>query len=181
MVSGAILGASLTQKKGFISQPRLWRLPALSACGILVLLAFGSPLARAGMLSHLMLSIYLCRDSLEGAHHLPEPGDLGKATGKRNTALLATRSGVERWGDLASLSHAWPSPGLGWLWPSESWSWPRLAVAKITDGHGPSWQPWPREKAVMAQVSHGEVQVGPCPGWPWPSSRWSLPRSTKDT
>lgn len=102
---------------------------------------------------------------LEGAHHLPELGDLGETTGKRNTAPLATCSGAERWWDL--WAHAWPSPGLGWPWPSQRWAWPRLAMPKITGGHGPGWHPWLRAKVVMAQVGRGQDEGGHGPGWPW--------------
>jgi len=88
---------------------------------------------------------------LEGAHRLPEPGDLGETIGKRNAALLATRSsgGILPLGTHLPITRSRLARAKSKVTAQvdcgqdDRWSRLRLAaMAKIKGGHGPGW-PWP--------------------------------------
>lgn len=132
-----------------------------SARGSLVPLAFGSPPAPAGKLSHLVLSIYLCGDSCwKELIACPNPVTLVRQQGRetpprQQQAAVRSPGGISPLGTRLAIARSR-------LATAKS----KVVAAKITGGHGPGWQPWPRSKAVVAQVGHGLVEGGHGPGPP---------------
>lgn len=163
MVSGAILGASVTQKKALLPSRGSGSCWPRSAHGSLVLLVFASPPACAGKLSHLVLSIYVCHDSCwkelvaclnpvtlarqQGRETLPRrPQAVVRGAGRiLLLGMAVTRSRLAMAKSKAVMARVGRGQDQRWPWPRLVRARFRLAVAK--------------SKVVMAQVHQRHMWV----------------------